>query len=215
LAYTHPNWFTPDPQVLRGLLGIQQDEKLFVVRFVAWQSGHDVLQRGFSERAKVRLVEALSEHGQVVITSEGPLPRDLEPYRMRVSPTKIHDLLAFCTLYVGESATMASESAILGTPFIFVSPVGRGYTDEQEEVYGLGYTFRPSEEERAIELAVELAQQENLSQEWAAKRQRLLAEKIDVTAWMVDYVEAQAKRRGSRLARAERTRPRGNLAGTE
>jgi predicted glycosyltransferase len=188
LAYTHPNWFRPNSNVLNEL-GLARDEKLFLIRFVAWQSGHDVMKIGFSLEGKRRLVESLKQQGRVVITSERSLPEDLEPLRMRVSPTKVHDLLAFSTLYIGESATMASESAILGTPFIFVSPVGRGYTDEEEKRYGLGYTFKPSQAEHAIQLALELAGRENLRQEWQAKRQQLLHDKIDVTAWLVKFVE--------------------------
>jgi predicted glycosyltransferase len=187
LAYTHPNWFSADVAVLDEL-DLKQGEPLFVVRFVAWQSGHDVMLRGFSQQAKHRLVQSLSRLGRVVITSEGELPAELEPYRMRISPTNIHDLLAFSALYVGESATMASESALLGTPFIFVSPIGRGYTDELEKEYALGYTIHPRQEERAVELALSLAQRKNLREEWQAKRQRLLQDKIDVTAWLVDYV---------------------------
>lgn len=193
LAYTHPNRFTPNPKTLDEL-GLQQGEKLFVIRFVAWQAGHDVMQSGFSLESKYYLVQTLAKSGRVVITSEGELPSNLEQYRMRISPTKIHDLLAFCTLYIGESATMASESAILGTPFIFVSPVGRGYTDEEEKKYGLGYTIHPSHEEQAIKLALELAQRDNVREEWQAKRQKLLQDKIDVTTWMVDFVESYGKK---------------------
>jgi predicted glycosyltransferase len=166
-----------------------QNEKLFVVRFVAWEAGHDVMIKGFSLEAKRRLVRALAEHGRVVITSERELPVDMRPFHMPLSPTKIHDLLAFSSLYIGESATMASESAILGIPFIYVSPIGRGYTDEQEEQYGLGYTLHPDEQERAIELALDLAQRKNVRRDWKAKQRQLLADKTDVTAWMVDYVE--------------------------
>lgn len=188
LAYTHPTYFTPDPNILSEI-GVKPKEKLFTVRFVSWMASHDVGQSGFSIEGKRRLVQRLAGLGRVIITSESPLPPELEPYRMRVSPTKIHDLLAFSTLYIGEGATMASESAILGTPFIFVSPLRAGSLDEQEKKYGLGYTVHPSQEDFAIELALELAQRPGLREEWQQKRARMLADKIDVTAWMVDFVE--------------------------
>lgn len=189
LAYTHPNWFTPNPSILKEL-GVNKGDKLFVIRFVAWQSGHDIMKKGFSSKGKYLLVKSLIRYGRVVLTSESELPLSLEQYRMRLSPTKIHDLLAFSTLYIGESATMASESAILGIPFIFVSPVGRGYTDEQENKYKLGFTIHPDQEECAINTALELAQSKNLRNEWQIKKQHLLQDKIDVTAWMVDFVES-------------------------
>ncbi|MEM4204481.1 MAG: DUF354 domain-containing protein, partial [Candidatus Methanomethylicaceae archaeon] len=188
LAYLHPNWFEPDPRTLDEI-GLKLPERFFVLRFVSWTAAHDVGQSGFSIEGKRRLVQRLAGLGRVIITSESPLPPELEPYRMRVSPTKIHDLLAFSTLYIGEGATMASESAILGTPFIFVSPLRAGSLDEQEKKYGLGYTVHPSQEDFAIELALELAQRPGLREEWQQKRARMLADKIDVTAWMVDFVE--------------------------
>lgn len=197
LAYTHPNHFTPNPHILTDL-EIDPHERLFVVRFVAWEAGHDVNQSGFSLDGKRTLVKELSKYGRVIITSEKRLPPDLESFRMRISPTKIHDVLAFSSLYIGESATMASESAILGTPFIFVSPVGRGYTDEEEKKYQMGYTLKPTEENRAIEIALQIAQMENSRSEWQMKRQKLLSDKIDVTFWMVNYVEDFINSRSSK-----------------
>jgi uncharacterized protein len=188
LAYMHPHYFTPNFKTLDEI-DLEPEEKLFVIRLVSWEAAHDIGKSGFSLNGKRELVRHLSGLGRVIITSESPLPPEFEPYRMRVSPTKIHDLLAFSTLYIGESATMASESAILGTPFIFVSPIGRGYVDEQEKKYGLGYTISPDQERHAIDLAVELAQRDNLREEWQVKRERMLRDKIDVTAWMVDFVE--------------------------
>ena len=63
----------------------------------------------------------------------------------------------------------------------------------QESKYGLGYTLSANQEREAIDLALELAQREDLHEEWQTKRSRLLEDKIDVTAWMVDFVEAQVK----------------------
>lgn len=193
LAYTHPAWFRPNPDVLTEL-GLKAGERLFVVRFINWQAGHDLRQSGFSLQGKRHLIDFLLQHGRVVVTSESELPPDLAQFQMQISPTKIHDLLAFSTLYIGESATMASESALLGTPFILVSPTRRGYTDEEEKRYQLGCTFTPMEEEAAIALAGKWILRENLDEEWQAKRQRLLNEKIDVTGWMVNFVEQFSSR---------------------
>jgi uncharacterized protein len=187
LAYLHPNRFQPDPSVLQEL-EIHPDEKLFIIRFVAWESGHDVLLKGFSIDGKRRLVNELCQYGRVIITSENPLPPDLELYRMKIPPSKIHHLMAYSSLFIGESATMASESAILGIPFIYVSPVGRGYTNEEEKVYELGYTIDPKEEARAIDLAIQMVRNSDRS-EWMKKRQIMLNDKIDVTDWIVKFVD--------------------------
>lgn len=188
LAYLHPNHFSPDPNVLAEI-GLNPNDTFFIVRFVNWAASHDVGQRGFSLAGKIKLVQTLNQHGRVLITSEDPLPEALKGYRISLSPTKIHHLLAFATLYIGEGATMVSESAVLGVPAIFVSPFGLGYIDEQEKHYGLCYTISDQSEEKAIAKAITLIQSPNLKATWQAKRDRLLSEKIDVTAWLVDFVE--------------------------
>jgi predicted glycosyltransferase len=193
LAYLHPNWFTPDERTLKDA-GLSEDEPFAVLRFVGWTSGHDVGLHGFSREGKQALIDRLTQAGRVVITSESPLPGKMERYRMNLSPDKIHDLLAFASLYVGESATMASESAILGTPAIFVSPVGRGYTDEQEEKYGLVRTYADTEEDQVIDKAGEWFASQDLKSNWRARRDRMLEDKLDVTHWMVDFVETYPTR---------------------
>lgn len=193
LAYLHPNRFTPDPAV-PARLGLTREERYSVVRFVGWQSGHDVAQRGFSQSGKIRLVEELERFGRVLITSEAPLPGELARYRVDLPSGLIHHLLAFSTLYIGESATMASESVVLGVPAIYVSPVGRGYTDEQEQKYQMCFTL--PDENRAINRAVELLNQPGLKAKWQAKQESLLADKIDVTGWIVRFVEALVAQNG-------------------
>lgn len=187
LAYLHPNRFSPDPAVLTEI-GLNPGDPFFVIRFVGWEASHDVAQKGFSYAGKLKLVRELEQYGQVIITSEAPLPGELKPYQIRVAASNVHHLLAFARLYIGESATMASESVILGTPAIFVSPVGRGYTDEQEQGYDMCYTISDKAEDKAIAKALVLVKRPDLKETWQKKREKLLAEKIDVTAWMVDFV---------------------------
>lgn len=185
LAYLHPNRFTPNPKVLSEI-GLTEKDIYFIVRFVSWGAAHDVGYRGFSDSGKRRLIAELGKLGRVIITSEAQLPPDFEPYRMSVSPAGIHDLLAYSSLYIGEGATMASEAALLGVPSIYVNPLPLGYI-EDEGRYGLLY--RLPDESAAIERAIALASTPDVRAEWQCKRQRLLQDKIDVTAWMVDFVE--------------------------
>ncbi|MFQ5456027.1 MAG: DUF354 domain-containing protein [Nitrospirota bacterium] len=193
LAYLHPNRFSPDPLIL-SKVGLSQQDIFFVIRFVDWESGHDIGLSGFSENGKRRLISELIKYGSPLITSEGFLPPEYEKYRITVPPEEIHHLLYYSTLCIGESATMASESAMLGTPAIFFSPVGRGYTDDEEKRYDLCYTFHPTQEEEAIGKIVSLIKKGNLKTEWKNKRERMLKDKIDVTEWLVEFVEDFVKR---------------------
>jgi predicted glycosyltransferase len=189
LAYLHPSYFAPDPSVCQEA-GIGPGERFFVIRFVSWGAVHDVGHAGFSTSAKHSLVRQLEKLGRVIISSESNLPPELQPYRMTVSPARIHDLLSFGCLYVGEGATMASEAAMLGIPSIYVSSLTAGTLEEEERAYGL--VHRITDEQQAIERAVELASRSGQQEEYRQRRQRLLADKIDVTAWMVDLVDYYA-----------------------
>jgi predicted glycosyltransferase len=188
LAYLHPNYFTPNPAVLAET-GLTQDDPYIIVRFVSWDASHDVGQQGISD--KIGLVKALEPYGRILITSEGPLPQELESYRIQVSPEKMHDLLYYALLYIGEGATMASESAVLGTHAIYVSTLRLGYIDEEKEKYDLVSTFSDPEEieTRVLDTAVRLLNDPLLRRRGKESREKLIREKIDVTAFMTWLIE--------------------------
>jgi len=188
LAYLHPNYFTPNPEILNEL-GIVEDDHFIIVRFVSWGASHDVGQHGI--RNKVKFVQELEKYGRVLITSEGQLPKDLEKYRIKVGPEKLHDLLYYATLYVGEGATIASECAVLGTHAIYINTLRLGYTDEEEQRYDLVYNYSNPEtmEDGALNKAIELLESSDLWEKGKIKREKLLADKIDVTSFMVELVE--------------------------
>lgn len=190
LAYLHPNYFQPDPSVLREL-GLSENDRFIIVRFVSWGASHDIQQYGFTNPKEV--ISRLEPYARVLITSEAKLEADLEKYRITVPPEKLHDLLYYATLYIGEGATMATEAAILGVPSVYVSSLWEkmGNFIEIGGKYDLIHSFRDAEE--AIQEALELLQQSDSKQQWAKKREKLLADKIDVTQFMVDFTENYQK----------------------
>lgn len=186
LAYLHPNHYRPDPLVLQGL-GLEVNKPFSVVRLVSWQAAHDIGQHGFSSAERDRLLALLSAHGQVVLSNENQKEPVLLGRDVSIPAAEIHNLLAYATLYIGEGGTMATEAALLGTPSIFVSTLSGGNWDELENKYQLMYSF--TNPAAAIDKTQELLQDADLKKTWAARRQRMLAEKIDLTAWMVELVE--------------------------
>jgi uncharacterized protein len=191
LAYLHPNRFTPERDVVRAA-GIDPESPYFLVRFVSYEASHDLGSRGLPLERKVALVRALGEQGRVLVSSEGPLPVPLEPYRARIRARDVHHVLAFARLLVGESATMASECAVLGVPSIYVSPLGRGYTDEEESRYHLVRNFTGARfGDDFVAVAREMAADPALASSARAARERLLADKIDVTSWMLEFFERE------------------------
>lgn len=164
-----------------------QPEDRFLVRFVGWGAGHDLGERGLSAKQKIQLIRLLEKFGRVHVSSEAPLPAAVSHYAPSVRPAQIHALMRRCKLVVGESATMTSEAACLGIPAIYISDTGRGYTTEQDQRYGLVKHYQRARWQEALATAADWAAQDKPA-EWQARRWRMLADKIDVTSWLVDVV---------------------------
>ncbi|MCX6583690.1 MAG: DUF354 domain-containing protein [Candidatus Aminicenantes bacterium] len=179
LAYLHPNYFKPDPTI-PAKVGVKPGEIYTLVRFVGWSSGHDIGRSGLSTPNKIRAIRELEKYGRVFITSEGGLPPELEKYKLKLEVTDIHSLMAHAALIFGESATMVSEGAVLGVPGVYIDPVGRGYTDEQERVYGIVHNFSHKQQDEAIEKAVSILSGYQ-REKWRTIGRRIVADKIDVS----------------------------------
>ena len=188
MAYLHPNRFRPDRQKVVAL-GVDPSAPYFIVRLVSWQASHDIGETGMGVDLKRQIVSMLAENGRVLITSEGDLPPDLETYRFLMPPEAMHDVMAFADILVGESATMASESAVLGIPALFISATGRGYTTEEEQRFGLVFNFKPDQGDAIVRQVNALLMMENSREVFAEKRAALLASKIDTTEWVIDYLD--------------------------
>lgn len=188
LAYLHPSYFIPDQSVLKNL-NLAPSERFFILRFVAWDAVHDRGQSGINAGMRKRLVYELKKFGKVLITSENELPEDFEPYKIKIGPEKMHDLLYYSSLYIGDGATMATEAGILGTPSIYISSlVGTmGNFEELEKKYGLVFSFQDAN--LALEKAIEFARQPSSKVEWKEKRDKLFYDNVDVTAFMVKFIE--------------------------
>ena len=123
----------------------------------------------------------------------------------------MHHVMAFASLYIGDSQTMAAEAGVLGVPFVrFNDFVGRiGYLRELEDVYELGYgihasllpddspirkndgSVQPSGTEalyQAVEqlVAMDASERHTLYQQ---RRQRMLSDKIDCAKFLTWFIE--------------------------
>lgn len=190
LAYLHPNRFKPDASV-RNELGLSNNQPYVIIRFVSWQASHDRGHKGISYENKIKSVNEFSKHARVFISSESPLPAELEPYRFPLPPHRMHDAIAFSSFIMGESFTMLSEAAVLGIPAILIHDTYSYYLREQQDNYGLVYNYTESSEDqqRAIAKGIELLNTPGIKEQWQQKRQMMLNDKIDVTAFLVWFIE--------------------------
>ena len=152
------------------------------------------------------------KNGQIYITSEQPLEPQIEQYCIKITPFDMHHVMAFASLYIGDSQTMAAEAGVLGTPFVrFNDFVGRiGYLRELEDKYELGYgihatvlsedsdirrndgAVQPSGVEelyKRVETLVAMKADERKAT-FAARRSKMLEEKIDCAKFLTWFIES-------------------------
>jgi len=186
LAYLHPDNFKPDDSILKEA-GLSITDKLFIIRFVSWSASHDVGEKGITEEGKLAIVNLLSEYGKVIITSESELPENLKKYKVKLSSEKMHHLLYYASIYIGEGLTMASEAAALGTPAILINSLRAGYIEELEKKYDL--VFRYTSDTETIKKIKELLSINSLKEVWKAKRDRMIKDKINTCDWTINLFE--------------------------
>ena len=210
LAYLHPNHFTASREVVEGY-GIDTTSPFFILRFASLNAHHDSGIKGISTEIAQRLIDILSPHGRIYITSERPLEPQFEQYRIKINPLDMHHVMAFASLYIGDSQTMAAEAGVLGVPFVrFNDFVGRiGYLREMEDIYGLGYgihattldtasairradgSVQPSGVEALYERVDQLVSMPSNERHavFQQRRQKMLSEKIDCAKFLTWFIE--------------------------
>lgn len=210
LAYLHPNHFTADAKVVTGY-GIDVTKPYFVMRFASLHAHHDNGIKGINTEIAERLVKILETHGTIYITSERPLEPQFEQYRIHINPLDMHHVMAFASLYIGDSQTMAAEAGVLGVPFVrFNDFVGRiGYLRELEDKYELGYgihasvlandssirrndgSVQPSGVEELYKRVEQLVSMPSAERKatFAARREKMLSDKIDCAKFLTYFIE--------------------------
>lgn len=190
LAYLHPDNFLPTSDVLKKL-EVNENERYFIIRFVAFQAGHDVRERGLDFYTTQKIIDILLKYGKVFISSEKKLLPEFEKYKIPISPDEMHDALYFATMYIGDSQTMTAEAAVLGTPAIRCNTfVGRiSYLEELEHRYELTYGFLPDESGKMLNKIAALLEEKELKSMWKEKKDKMLKEKMNLVYWMTNFIE--------------------------
>lgn len=184
LAYLHPEFFKPEKSVLSSL-SINEKTQYIIVRLVSWDAAHDFDQSGVSNNTLIKLVKLLSKRYKVFISSESTLPSNLEKFNLNISADKIHDILYFSSMYIGEGATMASESAILGTPSIYINTLTAGTIEEQEN---FGLLYRATTDISLIRTIRKVLAVGLNSSRWERNKEAYLESKINLTDYLVKFV---------------------------
>jgi hypothetical protein len=104
--------------------------------------------------------------------------------------------MAFASLYIGDSQTMAAEAVVLGVPFVrFNDFVGRiGYLRELEDKYELGYGIKASAPGSVDQLCSRVEQLVSMPSEerhklFQGRREQMLNDKIDCAKFLTWFIE--------------------------
>ncbi|MBR1996082.1 MAG: DUF354 domain-containing protein [Paludibacteraceae bacterium] len=213
LGYLHPNQFTPNKEIVEKY-GIDTGKPYFVIRFAKLTAHHDVGIHGMNTEIAEHVVELLKPHGQIYITSERELEPQFEPYRIRINPLDMHHVMAFASLYIGDSQTMAAEAGVLGTPFVRLNDfVGRlsyihelecptdytlrtngyvPYVDKhvpEDTHYCLGYGHKTADVEGFYRSIEKWLAEPNRKSICATRREQMLCDKIDYAKYLTWFIE--------------------------
>lgn len=194
LFYLHPHYFKPNPKDLE-LVGLKEGERFSFVRFVAWNASHDLGHRGMCNKDKMKIIKHLEKYGKVLLSAEGELPKEFDKYIIKVPHTKLHSIMSFAQLFVGDGLTMAFECNVMGVHSIFTSELTSGAGDEMENRYGLMYTVDDMENmvKKSIKKIDEFMSDKELEKKGKGKLKKLLSDKEEINKWLVDYLEKEVE----------------------
>jgi predicted glycosyltransferase len=172
-------------------LGLTTDDRIILMRFAQKFATHDIGSRTISNKMQEQLYLKLKEIEKaatvLISTTELTLGKKFSKYYFSINPQKYRDLLAFCSLYLGEGSTSAAESGVLGVPWIFIQDLKLGNLIDQDKNYGLGYHI--PDLDKALDKVKELIIDKDLKNKWRKKREKFLNDKIDVTKFLVWFIE--------------------------
>jgi len=185
LAYLHPNNFTPSEKVIKKINPTL--ERYFILRLVSLKAYHDIGMKGLSNEQVQKIIKLLETRGRVYISAERDLPEQLQKYQLKIEPEKIAHVLYYADLFIGDSQTMTSEAAVLGTPAFRCNDFAGKISvmDEKEDKYGLSYNYLPKDFNKMYVKLEKVISKKDFKKEFQQKRESMLSDKIDLSKFMI------------------------------
>lgn len=186
LLYLHPEYFNPDPHIKKKL-GLREDEKFVLLRFVSWNANHDIGHSGLDEKTRNELISLFSKEYKVFISTEEAIDKTkYSKFRLPTSPEDIHSVLSQASILVSESGTMASEAALLGTPVIYVNSLPlMGYLIQLQKAKLLIHFNNPS---GVVHQAKKWINEPGIKIQKSRYANELVASKSNFTDFLIKYI---------------------------
>jgi uncharacterized protein len=189
LAYLSPTYFKPNHSKLKEYN--LDKNKFIIIRFNDFKAHHDKGHSGIPKEVRQQLVNIFKNRFDVFITTEGELDKEFKPFQLKIDPSDIHQIMYFAFMYIGDSQTMASEAAVLGTPSIRCNTFKNkiSYLNELEYTYKLTYAFLPTETDEMINKINDLLKVENLKDLWSKRKEYMLEQMEDVPSFVSSFIK--------------------------
>jgi hypothetical protein len=183
LAYLHPKYFSAK--------SIELKKPYFLLRLSQLNAHHDFGIKGLNEDLVDQIIDILSIKGNVYISSEKKIASKYDKHYLNIIPSQMHDYLANARMLISDSQSMSVEAAMLGIPSIRYSDFSGRITvlEELEHKYQLTFGVVTSEPEKLIHKINEILSTPAFNELFQQRRVKMLSEKIDVTAFLVWFIE--------------------------
>jgi uncharacterized protein len=178
LAYLHPTYFVAKELPI--------DKPYSLIRLSGLNAYHDFGIGGIDDSLLEIIITRLALVGEVYISSEVPLKSKFKKYLLKINHSEFHQYLASAKILISDSQSMSMEAAMLGIPSIRYSDfTGRiSVLEELEHKYQLTFGIRTSNPNLLLAKIDELIGEKNIVELFQSRRNQMLSEKIDVSAFM-------------------------------
>lgn len=194
LAYLHPNYFTPDSSVIESY---RLPHKFILVRLAKLTAHHDKGINGLNLELLKSIKRIANRHGyEIKITSEVQLPHELADDILKINHLDIHSVMSAASLLVSDSQSMTVEAAMIGLPSIRYSDFSGKISvlEELEKKYRLTVGLQTGNPENLLNKLEEMLSMPDLREIYNNRNKKMLAEKIDVTEFLVQEILATSER---------------------
>jgi predicted glycosyltransferase len=196
LAYLHPSVFIPDAGILKKY---DIYSPYVIIRLAKLTAHHDFGIQGINDALLDMLIQKLEKANyRVFLSSEALIKEKYTTYMLNIHASDMHQILFRAAMLISDSQSMSVEAAMLGVPSLRLSDfAGRiSVLEELEKRYRLTFAFKPLDTVKILEKVEELLSVTDLKEEFASRRKQMLADKINVSAfltWLIEnYPESKA-----------------------
>jgi len=174
IAHLTPKYFTPNEKIVSSIT-----KPFYLLRVAELNAVHDDdNNKGIVDESLEKIINLLSDYGQILISAERKLPPRYEKYRLKINPKEISHYMNYATMVITDSGTMATEAAVLGVPNILLNNLADkcGVHRELKDKFDLQYYYDNFED--VYNKVSELLSEDKLKEKWE-KKKNLFIDYID------------------------------------